>query len=248
MNESERFLFYLEKSDYKINTVNGRSTIKFNECLIDIISDNTIQFERPDIIIKGNDRVILLEHFEFDSSKLIRGASLENKKVAELDRELDKRAKENMATVTTISKPLENKASTKSYISNLIRNSQKHIKKYDDYIANYKTKKTDSDCDVLEFGFIIENTSAIYDMILRKNIPYMFSPFEIEEFLIFLKQHKNINHIFYLCRVPNDYRILYFYNDDESIKEITDNIELVTENDELLFPNPQSISARKYFK
>ncbi len=248
MSEALRFINYIKQSKGQIKVLGEYSNTKISELIDSEFWNNIVEFERPDIQIKLSSKMLLLEHFEFNSSKLIRGSSLEHKKIAELDRELDKMSLSNKGEPIVISKELENEASTKSYIDNLLRNSNKHIEKYDDYIKNFNEVTNNKYVDKIEFGFVIENTSSLYDAIIRDGIKTLILPFNIKEFLEFLKNNDKIKHVFSLSRTPDSYVIYYFYNSENSINALIESIELITDKDELLFPNPQAISARAHFK
>lgn len=188
MSEALKFINYIERAKFQINVLGEYSNTMISELIDGEFWNNIKEFERPDIQIKLQKKVLLLEHFEFNSSKLITGSSLEHKKIAELDRELDKMSLSNKGEPIVISKELENEASTKSYIDNLLRNSNKHIEKYDDYIKNFNESTKNKFIDKIEFGFVIENTSSLYDAIIRDGIQTLIFPFNIKEFLKFLKR------------------------------------------------------------
>jgi hypothetical protein len=248
MSEALRFINYIERAKFQINVLGEYSNTMISELIDGEFWNNIKEFERPDIQIKLQKKVLLLEHFEFNSSKLVRGSSLEHKKIAELDRELDKMSLRYKGEPIVISKELENEASTKSYIDNLLRNSNKHIEKYDDYIKNFNESTKNKFVDKIEFGFVIENTSSLYDAVIRDGTQTLIFPFNIKEFLEFLKKNDKVKHVFSLSRTPDSYVIYYFYNNANSINALMESIDIITEKDELLYPNPQSISARAHFK
>lgn len=243
MNEAEKFLYFIKKSKFAIDTLNETSSIKFKKHFINIIVEKTDHFERPDIVIYNSNKSYLLEHYEFDSSKLKKWSSIEYEKIAELNRDLDKMMLESKESSITVSRTIENEASTESFINNLMRNTNNHIEKYNNYLMNFNENKREHYSDNIEFGFVIENTSAMTDMIYRNNKPYVISPFDVKEFVTFLKMHENVKHIFYLYRTPDAYRVLYFYNDKSCIDKLIDDAEFITKNNKLLFSNPQSISG-----
>jgi len=70
MNEKDIFLYYLNNTDgIKYYTDNDKVWI---EKYLRDKNKNYIFFERPDILIETSSKYLLLEHFQFDSSKRVK--------------------------------------------------------------------------------------------------------------------------------------------------------------------------------
>lgn len=129
------------------------------------------EFERPDGFIILEDTLYLIEHFEFDSSKV-------NKKGAQDRREFGriKRTLEGCPVNTIYHDTVKGDRSISQYLENLLCNFHNHYKNIDLYIDNIK--KYINGFSYIKFGFFIEDTTVFgnsYKLKEKDSFPNRYS-------------------------------------------------------------------------
>jgi hypothetical protein len=222
MSEAERFINILIKN----NAVNyyGETSKEYLELFLKRAETMGIaQFDRPDIVIGNDSFTYFFEHFIFDSSKNTKKGTEMRKEEARVSRDFDTHVNESLKKSpdkTVISRDTYiSERSIQNYISNFRRNFSNHYKKLEDY---KKHAKVDELKMPYEFGFVIENTSNLPDIILNENDnTQVLLPIHLKELLELLKKSPEIKNIFYITHSNmSKYSIFYFRNEATLFREI----------------------------
>ena len=242
MDEKAIFMKYFKGSKGNVTVLTNTSNSEIDKLNNVDFEEDLNQFEKPDMYIRLEKHVLLLEHFKVGSSKAINSnrSDTKFKKIAEINRELHKKVVESKDGFVSDSRNLDNKPSVKNYIENLLYQIEKHNKQYKSYIENYIKKFGNND---FEYGVVIENSSALYDIVEIEGKMGYFTPFNIKEFRDYLRSNKNIKHIFYLYFDGLKHNIFYLFNNDKSLDELDSYLTIVTSQDKMLDSNAQVISA-----
>lgn len=127
----------LEQIVNKYFSEDGKATVFYNieqEEFNKLIKNMGI-FERPDILSVYDNKVIGIEHFEFDSYKRTRKGSDFQRKHAIIDSNMKKKIKDELQPKETIiiHNEIESTASLDNYYENFRKNFIEHYNKIDDY-------------------------------------------------------------------------------------------------------------------
>lgn len=157
-----------------------------------------VPFEQPDMILKLDDKVLAIEHFEFDASSSSKKGSFDKRKLAERNREFD-----NLVLNSNISdKPL---VATKSvdciysaehYIRNFKSVFEKHLAKVTDYKAHLLNEGIVKQVDDIIMCFFIVDTTPLGSRYLE-DFPIPFIPFQVTECLELISKAKEIDCFFF---------------------------------------------------
>lgn len=240
MDEKAIFMKYFKGSKGNVTVLTNTSNSEIDKLNNVDFEEDLKQFEKPDLYIKLEKYVLLLELFKVGSSKRIKRSDTKFKKIAEINRELHKKVVESKDGFVSDSRNLDNKPSVENYIEALLYQIEKHNKQYKSYIENYIKKFGNND---FEYGVVIENSSALYDIVEIEGKMGYFTPFHIREFRNYLRSNKNIKHIFYLYFDGRKHNIFYLFNNDKSLDELDSYLTIVTSQDKMLDSNAQVISA-----
>jgi hypothetical protein len=187
---------------------------------------NVAQFDRPDIVI-GNDKfTYFFEHFIFDSSKNTKKGTEMRKEDAKISRDFNSYINESLSiapkdTVIKRDTYVSNR-SVKDYVGNFKRNFVSHYNKLNDYKKHAKVEDLNMP---FEFGFVIENTSNLPDIVLNDNDQtQLLLPIHLKELLNLMMNCPEIKNIFYITHSNmSEYSVFYFRNESsfyEDIKEL----------------------------
>ena len=196
-----------------------------------------MQFERPDIVIESSGFVYFFECFEFDSSNNSKKGTEMRKEEAKVQREFDQHVQQTLKKEpdkTVFHKTTyQSDRSVDCYIDNFIRNFSTHYDKIEEYKSNCKVNILEKD---YEFGFIIENTSILPDIVLKENgDTSLLLPIHLTKILNFLKTKSEVKNIFYIT--PNGgsgYSIFYFRNAIDFYSEIIELGLSINDNEKLI--------------
>jgi hypothetical protein len=248
MREAEIFINYIIDSDFKYKFLSSESSEIFTRLVNEGFYNRIKHFKNaskgPDVIIEYDNFTILLDHFEFDSSKLRKKSSSYRINAADIDRDFENLTKDKTDETITITREMKNESSTANYVENLMRNLNDHNAKTNAYIENYMNlRKKDVDKNI-ELGFIIEVVSPLPDCVTVGDELYLITPFNMQDFRDFLKNNFQIKHIFFLCKHDKDAKVYYFNNSLKSLDELKSSQPIVGINNDLIFKNPHTITSR----
>lgn len=224
MNELEKIAKkYLNRDGFAITY----SDFKKDE--VDNIFQNMKSFERPDILSFYKDKILAIEHFEFDSyQNTSKGSNFKMQ---------DTYIKQNMKNDKE-SWHHENITCT-SNLKNYYSNFNKIFKSHVDNIPAYRKRiiKKFGDRKNIEFWFFVEDVTPLGNYYYRKKdftiVPLL--PFS-KDFIQILKMHKEIKGIIFGRFNINKFELVLIKNDDKTIKKIeSHDLFKVNEKDFLVF-------------
>ena len=139
-------------------------------------------YERPDILSIYDNKIVAIEHFEFDSSTAKNKKGSQNRiEIARVQRENNSHDKINCNYTTD------------NYIRNAIKNFENHYNRIEHYIENLKKEK------VIKPHMEIKNLFLIEDATILGNIDINTKrSFSILHCDMFLNKLKNANKIDYI--------------------------------------------------
>ncbi len=146
--------------------------------------DNLQPYERPDTYSKIDNTILILEHFEFDSTKVKKRGNKTRREFSRLDNSFNDLS--SVKEITLHHNVVHCSQSIENYIKNSLNTLNKHYKKIgeykqhllDDHIANKKTK--------FIVCFFIENSDALGTLYMKKGKdegPKTLMLFNCKEFL-----------------------------------------------------------------
>ena len=235
MNELERIINrYLSEDETAITYSD------FNQEEVNKLFQNMGIYERPDILSMYDNKVVAIEHFEFDSYKNTRKGSnfkiqdntIEKRMQNKIDKDL-KKGKE-----VWVHDEIKNTSSLQQYYSNFKKVLLKHIDnipEYKEHIINDFGDKRD-----IEFWFFVEDVTPLGSYAYKREDehPRLLLPFSKEN-LDILRQHKEIKGLIFGIYAMSKYKLVLMYNDDKTLDNLEkDEYFKVNEKDFMNF-NPQ---------
>lgn len=198
-------------------------------------------YERPDIISMYNNKIVAIEHFEFDSYKNTRKGS--NFKIQDniieqkMQKKINSKLKETGEII--IHEQIENTSSLKQYYDNFEKILLSHIDNIPEYkehiISDFGNEKD------IEFWFFAEDVTPLGNYYYRKTNtnPSLLLPLSKNIIEIF-KQHKEIKGIIFGIYAMKEYKLVLMYNDNETLKKIENNEYFKVKESEFMSFNPQT--------
>lgn len=181
-----------------------REDEKFLKSLVSLFSAIKPTKKRPDAIAENETTLLLLEHFQFDNSRLNKKGSLQNQTAAKTKRELN-----NLLTDKEFATVNESvKKCGLYYIENFRKQFDSHVKSIDSYkheIQEESKKKYDK----YLMGFIIEDSSPLGSVYFDgglKCVDLVYS----KEFLDVFEQTPQLDFVVFAMTGNEDNRILSF--------------------------------------
>lgn len=237
MTELERIMYkYLQEE----NTVTTYSDIEQEE--INKLFQNMMEYERPDILSIYDNKIIGIEHFEFDSYK-------NNRKGSDYkfqDNNIQKRMNETIKTELKNTKEvyihdeIKNTGNLNQYYENFKKVLISHldnIEEYKQHIANdYGNEKK------IEIWFFVEDVTPLGNHCLRKgtNCISLLIPLS-SEIINILKSYKEIKGIIFGIFNMKEYKLVMINNDEKTLNKIENDDCFKVNDEEFLSFNPQEI-------
>ena len=200
-------------------------------------------YERPDILSIYDDKIVGIEHFEFDSYKNTRKGS--NYKIQEnfIEQKFNKmiNSKTNKKNEIVNHDQIINTSNLKQYYDNFKKILISHINNIDEYIehivSNYGSEKT------IEIWFFVEDVNPLGNYYLKKGncSPGLLLPFS-KEIIDILRNNKGIKGIIFGVYAMNEYKIVICYNDEKTLNKIEKDDYFKVDDSEFLSLNPQTTS------
>ena len=206
--------------------------------LIEPLLAKLISYDCPDSYAKVDDKVLIIEHFEFDSSSRDRKGSKSRKETARIDRQI-KSIHEHIqpedGIVTTV-ETINQDPSYTNYKNNLKNVFCSHYDKIEDYKRNLR-----------EIGIIDNSTFVIVAFIIEDTTPagnyYKDQHDSVEElnllntqfFKKLLKKSSQLNIVF--CHS----RSITFFLDLAALKKVRPLSDKFIEKHFFIFPKPKTI-------
>lgn len=238
MNELERIISkYLAKDDMAI------TYSIFSQDEVNKLFQNMRSYERPDILSIYDNKIVAIEHFEFDSYKNSRKGSnfkiqeniIENKMQKEIDLKLKDKGE------VMLYDHIENNSNLKQYYDNFKKVLLSHIDNINEYkehiISDYGKEKE------IEFWFFAEDVTPLGSYYYRRSNlhPSLLLPFSKENIDI-LRQHKEIKGIIFGIYAMNKYKLVLMQNNEETLNKIKNDEYFKVEESEYMTFTPQTTS------
>ena len=230
MNELERIINkYFVKDDMAITYSD------FNQDEVNKLFQNMRSYERPDILSIYDNKIVAIEHFEFDSYKNSRKGS--NYKIQEniienkMQKEINSKLKDKGEVM--LHDHIKNNSNLNQYYNNFKKVLLSHIDNINEYkehiISDYGKEKD------IEFWFFAEDVTPLGNYYYRKSNlhPSLLLPFSKQNIDI-LRQHKEIKGIIFGIYAMNRYKLVLMYNDEETLNKIENNEYFKVEESEYM--------------
>lgn len=198
-------------------------------------------YERPDILSIYDNKIVAIEHFEFDSYKNTGKGSDYKIQDSIIEQKMQKKIDSDLAIEKEIylHDEIKNNSDLKQYYSNFKKVLTSHIDNIQEY-RNHIVDDFGNDKDI-ELWFFAEDVSPLGSYYYRKNNinPSLLLPFSKENIDI-LRQHKEIKGIIFGIYAMKEYKLVIMYNDDETLDKIENNDYFKVKDSEFFSFNPQT--------
>lgn len=198
---------------------------------------NIIEFESPDLLlITGEDTIVFIEHFEFDSS--------ENKsKGSSFMKELDCIDREMISKPTgIIHKQLKSSFSHENTTANLVKIFNNHYKKINTYKSNILESLIESGKITTDYSvkfiscFLIQDTSPLPFYDISSSPVTEISILNLRVLYELLEPSSELDYLL----VSDDTNLTLIGNSKENINELK---KVTIESDNIYFPSPHLITS-----
>ena len=236
MNELESIISKYFSKDNEAITYSNIDEIELNKMI-----QHMGGYERPDILSIYDNKIVAIEHFEFDSYKNTRKGS--NYKIQDsiIDQKMQKKINSDLVVEKEIylHDEIKNNSSLNQYYNNFKKVLTSHIDNIQEY-RNHIVDDFGNDKDI-EFWFFAEDVSPLGSYYYRKNNinPSLLLPFSKENINI-LRQHKEIKGIIFGIYAMKEYKLVIMYNDDETLDKIEKDEYFKVKDSEFFSFNPQT--------
>lgn len=197
-------------------------------------------FEQPDMILQLDDKVMAIEHFEFDASSSCKKGSLDKRRLADRNRAFDKLISESDISVNplVINTSVNCTYTANDYITNFKNVFEKHCAKVSDYKAHLVTEnKVKNVEDIIICFFIVDTTplgSYYYD-----DGPKSLIALQVKECLELINSSKEVDCYLFGNYNGKENALEFISNCDNVVQLITDIRIIDFAEDEFFTFNPQ---------
>lgn len=218
-----------------------REDEKFLKSLVSLFSAIKPTNKRPDALAEQGTTLLLLEHFQFDNSKLNKKGSLQNQTSAKTDRELNNLLGNDEKSVA-INEYV--KKSGYYYVENFQTQFKAHAAKIDDYKLEMQneTKKL---YEKVLMGFVIEDSSPLGSIYFDKSQKCVDLVY-VKEFLDLFEQTPQLDFVIFAMTGNADNKILSFISRN-TISSHRENQIVVSNIPKFLYENSVCFAANMYF-
>lgn len=176
--------------------------VNFFNSIVPLLKSLRPTNKRPDAVAEQGATLLLLEHFQFDNSKLNKKGSLQNQTVAKTDRELN-----NLLTDKEFA--IVNESVEKCglyYIENFRKQFDSHVKNIDSYKLEIQ-EESKKKYDKYLMGFIIEDSSPLGSVYFDGGLKFVDLVYS-KEFLDVFEQMPQLDFVIFAMTGNEDNRIL----------------------------------------
>lgn len=198
---------------------------------------NHISFEKPDGFSKVENKVMILEHFEFDSTKNHSKKGSETRiELARIDRESSKIPLSETGT-SSYSDKVKCSHCIDQYINNAINGFLNHYSKIESYKDHLKLENIIDDRIDVKVMFLIEDTTLLGNIDIKTGKPVILV--RCDKFLDIFEKSENIDYI--MCFSSIDRHNQIWFLSRASIKQYR-RIEQKVNELEIIDFQPNAIS------
>jgi hypothetical protein len=190
-----------------------------------VLNMNNIKpFESPDMILTLGDKVLAIEHFEFDASSFNRKGSMDKRNLAERNRKFDNLIEDQSIDEETIfsTTSVECSYSSTYYIKNFKSVFANHLSKIEKYKRNLVEKSIVKNTDDIIICFFIVDTTPLGCYYLEDGAPKSFYLLQVSEFIDIITKANAVDCVLfgYFNGTKNDLSFISNYPEAlESIKK-----------------------------
>lgn len=186
--------------------------------------------KRPDAYATSDDTILLLEHFEFDSSKPTNKGSVQHQISAQTDRTIAEiLSKDNFAVVAE-----KVDKSGKCYVDNFIKQFNNHYSRIAGYISDMQTELSTSYSNTI-VGFVIEDSTPLGGVYFDGEMKCVDLTFS-KEFLDLFQKSQDLDFVIFAMTGNDNNKLLSFIS-KSTIEEHRKNQIEVANIDKFLFEN-----------
>ena len=199
-------------------------------------------YERPDILSIYDNKIVAIEHFEFDSYKNTRKKGSDFKiQESFIERKMQNKINSELKTKSEIivHDEIKNTSNLQQYYDNFKKVFLSHIDNIPEYREHIKQdfgKEKN-----IEFWFFAEDVSPLGSYYIKKEnpTPRLLLPFS-KEIIDILRKHKEIKGMIFGIYAMNEYKLVLMYNDDKTLNNLEKNEYFKVNNEEFMSFTPQT--------
>lgn len=194
---------------------------------------NMIPYEKPDILSFYDNKIVGIEHFEFDNYKNNKKGSDFKVKDNEISKKFDnyvaKELKEKK--MVTLTDTIASTSTLGNYYDNFQNSFLNHYNKIDNYIENIKNNY-DVPNKKMEIWFFAEDVSPLGSYYMNKEGDIkLLHPFLNIEMIKLLENSPKLIGIILGTYAGNNYKVFVIYNSEEAIEKLKKDVLNLTEKD-----------------
>lgn len=236
MSELERIIEkYLRKDGTAIAYYN------ISEDLINKIISNIGKYERPDMLSIFDDKILGIEHFEFDSSNSSSKGSEFKKKDYFTKNKINDKINIGLKDKDSIivNEQIDSSSSLDNYFNNFIRNFNNHYEKIDEYIKHINEDfGYDKEIEIL---FFIEDVSPLGSYFIGKNGNVnLLNPLYSDDIINLLKECPKVKYIIIGVYAMKNYKLIIIENNIEILERFVRERQSISNKDFMSF-KPQTM-------
>ena len=186
--------------------------------------------------IKGNS-ILLLEHFQFDNSKIVRGGSKQKITSAETERALEKKFESNKSFAVVEEIVAKN---GKFYIENFQKQFNNHAQKIEHYKVEIQ-KELNKKFESFLVGFVIEDSSPLGSCYYNNGMCCV-NLIKSKEFLDLFESTRNLDFVIFAMTGNINNKTLCFISQN-TIKDYREKQIEISKIEEFLFQNSFAASG-----
>lgn len=210
---------------------------RFNDCYR--FFEDIIPHDAPDMYNKIGDEVLIVEHFEFDSSIRSRKGSQYRKSESIVNQKFEQLFDSRKERDVHYSDTIEHRCSAENYIKNITHNFNQHYSKIDRYIENLKLEGVIKDKTKIKICFFIEDVTCLGSYVLNNYRPESIVLLYVKQFLDILETSPKVDYIFY--GGSNGNKDWLWFMSRDNIKEFRKKEIDLNKKEFFYFPTPQTI-------
>ena len=202
---------------------------------------NMEQYERPDILSIYDNKIVAIEHFEFDSYKnTSKGSDFKIQK-SFIERKMQNKINFELKTKdeVVVHDEIKNSSNLHQYYDNFKKVFLSHIDNIPEYREHIE-QDFGNEKDI-EFWFFAEDVSPLGSYYIKKgnSKPRLLLPFS-KEIIDILREHKEIKGMIFGIYAMNEYKMALMYNDNKTLNNLEKNEYFKVNNKEFVSLTPQT--------
>jgi hypothetical protein len=179
-----------------------------------------IEFERPDLLIHLNEKLLAIEHFEFDASSKNRKGSNDKREFSERNREFDRLISETTEFPLIQNQAVNCEYSYSNYIKNFKETFSKHLSNITDYKNNIIESGLANKEEEILICFFIEDTTPLGTYRLIDGDLISCNLFFLREYVEIISNSREIDFVLF---GHYDNQIEFMSNTEKTLKVLNEN-------------------------